>query len=146
MKGKLGAVVMGALTLIYVALLANTGFKLVAMDSPVAKAMGGLILVFPILAIWLTFMEFRFAVRLEKLTDKISADGNFPQLAFDYRPSGRATKASAAIVFEDYAKKVAADESNYLNWFALGLAYDAAGDRRRARAAMRRALKLSPEN
>lgn len=143
MRGKLSAVVMGVLTLIYVALLANTGFTLIAMDSGVAKAMGTLILVFPILAIWLTFMEFRFAVQLEKLTDKISADGNFPQLTFEYRPSGRATKASAAIVFEEYAKKVAADEGNYLNWFALGLAYDAAGDRRRARAAMRRALKLN---
>ena len=143
MRGKLSAVVMGVLTLIYVALLANTGFTLIAMDSGVAKAMGTLILVFPILAIWLTFMEFRFAVQLEKLTDKISADGNFPQLTFEYRPIGRATKASAAIVFEEYAKKVAADEGNYLNWFALGLAYDAAGDRRRARAAMRRALKLN---
>lgn len=145
MKGNLSAAVMGVLTLIYVALLANTGFKLVAMDSAVAKSMGALILVFPIFAIWLTFMEFRFAVQLEKLTDRISAAGNFPKLAFEYRPSGRATKASAAIVFEEYAKKVAADESNYLNWFALGLAYDAAGDRRRARTAMRRALKLSRE-
>jgi hypothetical protein len=143
MKGKLSAAVMGVLTLVYVALLANTGFKLIAMDSAIAKSMGALILVFPILAIWLTIMEFRFAIQLEKLTDQISAAGNFPQLAFEYRPSGRATKASAAIVFEEYAKKVAADEGNYLNWFALGLAYDAAGDRRRARAAMRRALKLS---
>lgn len=142
MRGKLSAAVMGVLTLVYVALLANTGFKLIGMDSAVAKAMGSLILVFPILAIWLTFMEFRFAVQLEKLTDKISAEGNFPQLDLEYRPSGRATKASAALVFEEYAKKVAADEDNYLSWFALGLAYDAAGDRRRARAAMRRALKL----
>lgn len=145
MKGKLSAAIMGVLTLVYLALLANTGFKLVAMESAVAKAMGALILLFPILAIWLTFMEFRFAVQLEKLTDKISAEGNFPDLAFEYRPSGRATKASAAVVFEEYAKKVAADEGNYLNWFALGIAYDAAGDRRRARAAMRRALKLSRE-
>ena len=143
MKGKLSAAVMGVLTLVYVALLANTGFKLLGMESAIAKAMGTLILVFPILAIWLTFMEFRFAVRLEKLTDRIVAAGDFPVLDFEYRPSGRATKASAAIVFEEYAKKVAADEGNYLNWFAIGLAYEAAGDRRRARSAMRRALKLS---
>lgn len=146
MRGKLSATVMGVLTLIYLALLANTGFTLVALESPIAKAMGALILVFPILALWLTFMEFRFAVRLEKLTDQISNAGNFPALKFEYRPSGRATKASAALVFEESAKKVAADESNYLLWFELGLAYDAAGDRRRARAAMRRALKLSAKS
>ena len=143
MKGKLSAALMGLLTLVYVALLSNTGFKLIGMESLVAKAMGALILVFPVVAIWLTVMEFRFGSQMEKLSTKIEADGNWPELAFDYRPSGRPTKDSAAKVFEQVAKKVAAEEGNYLNWFALGLAYDASGDRRRARAAMRRALKLS---
>lgn len=143
MKGKLSAALMGLLTLVYVALLSNTGFKLIGMESLVAKAMGALILVFPVVAIWLTVMEFRFGSQIEKLSTKIEADGNWPELAFDYRPSGRPTKDSAAKVFEQVAKKVAAEEGNYLNWFALGLAYDASGDRRRARAAMRRALKLS---
>jgi cytochrome c-type biogenesis protein CcmH/NrfG len=110
MNGKLSAAVMGALTLIYVLLLSNTGFTLLA---------------------------------IEKLSKQIETDGTWPELKFEFRPSGRATKESAAIVFAEYAKKVAADADNYLNWFALGLAYDAAGDRRRARASMRRALKLS---
>jgi hypothetical protein len=143
MKSKLSAALMGLLTLVYVALLSNTGFKLIGMESLIAKAMGALILVFPVVAIWLTVMEFRFGSQMEKLSTKIEADGNWPELAFDYRPSGRPTKDSAAKVFEQVAKKVAAEEGNYLNWFALGLAYDASGDRRRARAAMRRALKLS---
>jgi hypothetical protein len=143
MNGKLSAALMGALTLIYVLLLSNTGFTLLAIDNLTAKAMGALILVFPVFAIWLTVMEFRFALRLEKLSKQIETDGTWPELKFEFRPSGRATKESAAIVFAEYAKKVAADADNYLNWFALGLAYDAAGDRRRARASMRRALKLS---
>ena len=143
MKSKLSAALMGLLTLVYVALLSNTGFKLIGMESLIARAMGALILVFPVFAIWLTLMEFRFGSQMEKLSTKIEADGNWPQLAFDYRPSGRPTKDSAAKVFEQVAKKVVAEEGNYLNWFALGLAYDASGDRRRARAAMRRALKLS---
>ena len=142
MKAKFSAVLMGLLTLVYVALLANTGFKLVSMDSGVAKAMGALILVFPVVAIWLTVMEFRFGSQMEKLSKQIEIEGNWPELDFEFRPSGRPTKDSAAKVFEQVAKKLAADEGNYLNWFALGLAYDAAGDRRRARGAMRRALKL----
>ena len=143
MKAKLSATLMGLLTLVYVALLANTGFKLLTMESAIAKSMGVLILVFPVVAVWLTAMEFRFGVQLENLSKRIEVDGQWPELAFEYRPSGRATKESAALVFAECAKKVAADEGNYLNWFALGLAYDAAGDRRRARAAMRRALKLN---
>ena len=143
MNAKLSAALMGLLTLVYVALLANTGFKLLTMESAIAKSMGLLILVFPIFAVWLTAMEFRFGLQLEKLSKRIEIAGQWPVLAFEFRPSGRATKASAAEVFADCAKKVAADEGNYLNWFALGLAYDASGDRRRARAAMRRAMKLS---
>ncbi len=143
MRGKYSAILMGLLTLVYVGLLANTGWKLVLVDSPTAKLMGTLILVFPLVAVWLTVQEFRFGFRIEKLSKQIERDGNWPKMDFELRPSGRPTKASAAVVFEQVSKQVAEDESNYLNWFALGLAYDAAGDRRRARAAMRRALKLS---
>lgn len=144
MNAKISASIMGGLTLIYVFLLANVGFTLLATESPIAIAMGLLILVFPVLAIWLTAMEFRFGIQLEKLSKTIETAGNWPLMNLELRPSGRPTKDSANLVFEEYAKKVAAEEDNYLNWFALGLAYDAAGDRRRARAAMRRALKLSP--
>ena len=143
MSSKLSAIVMGALTLIYVFLLSNTGFTMLGYDSAIAKAMGALILVFPVLAIWLTIAEFRFGIQIERLSKQIEAAGSWPQLDFEFRPSGRPTKESAVKVFGEYAKKVEADEGNYLNWFALGLAYDAAGDRRRARAAMRRALKIN---
>jgi len=143
MSSKLSAIVMGALTLIYVFLLSNTGITMLGYDSGIAKAMGALILVFPVLAIWLTIAEFRFGIQIERLSKQIEAAGSWPQLDFEFRPSGRPTKESAVRVFGEYAKKVEADEDNYLNWFALGLAYDAAGDRRRARAAMRRALKIN---
>ena len=39
--------------------------------------------------------------------------------------------------------KVDADPTDWRNWFALGLVYDAAADRRRARACMRKAIALS---
>ena len=134
---------MGVLTLVYVGLLANTGITLLKINDPIAIGMGVLILVFPVFALWLTIAEYRFGWQLEKLSKQIEDSGNYPVFEFEFRPSGRPTKESANMVFVEYAKKVAADEGNYLLWFALGLAYDAAGDRRRARASMRRALKLS---
>lgn len=140
---KLGAILMGALTLLYVGLLANTGITLLWVNDTVAKAMGVLILVFPVFAIWLTILEFRFGIQLEKLTEQINQAGAFPSLDFEFRPSGRPTKESAVKVFSHYAKAVEKNEDDYLLWFALGLAYDACGDRRRARLAMRKAIKLS---
>jgi Flp pilus assembly protein TadD len=52
-------------------------------------------------------------------------------------------RASADKEFQKYSDKVAKDSQNWRNWFALGLVYDAAGDRRRARASMRKAIELA---
>ena len=134
---------MALLTLIYTGLLANTGITLLVLDEPVAKLMGALILVFPIFSIWLTIREFVFGVQIERLATKIEREGKWPQFDFEYRPSGRPTRASADRVFESFAIAAHNNPSSAHAWFSLGLAYDAAGDRRRARQAMRKALVLS---
>lgn len=141
-SAKVGAYLMGALTLIYVALLANTGIKLIVIDEPLAKIMGALILIFPIFAIWLTIREFVFGTQVEKLASRIEKSGKWPTFDFDYRPSGRPTRESADRVFSEFAKLAAQNENDASAWFSLGLAYDAAGDRARARRAMRKALAL----
>jgi hypothetical protein len=143
MASKIWAYVMGALTLMYCLLLGNTAFNLIAVDLPVAKAMGILLLIFPVIAITFSVREFVFGSQLDKLQKQIESAGQWPIFDLELRPSGRPTKESAAANFVVQQKRVEADECNYLNWFALGLAYDAAGDRRRAREAMRQALKLA---
>ena len=58
-------------------------------------------------------------------------------------PSGRAVKAEALQEFGDYKQAAESDPDNWRKWFALGLIYDACGDRKRARLAMRKAIVLS---
>ena len=106
-NAKLGAALMALLTLIYTGLLANTGITLLVLDEPVAKFMGALILVFPIFSIWLTIREFVFGVQIERLATKIEREGKWPQFDFEYRPSGRPTRASADRVFESFAHRCA---------------------------------------
>ena len=142
-NAKLGAALMALLTLIYTALLANTGITLLLVDEPVAKVMGALILVFPVFSLWVTIREFVFGVQVEKLAAKIEREGKWPHFAFEYRPSGRPTRESADRVFAVYAKAAQENPENPIAWFSLGLAYDAAADRGRARSAMRKALALS---
>lgn len=147
-RTKLGAYLTAGLTLVYIALFANLGIIGLASSELVAKLIGALILVFPIVGIWLVFAEFRFGSAIEKLAARVERTGNWPEFDFDYRPSGRPTKASADRVFELQKQKTEANPHDFQSWFNLGLAYDAAGDRRRARAAMRTALQLaktSPE-
>ena len=134
---------MALLTLIYTALLANTGVTLLLVDEPVARVMGALILVFPVFSLWLTIREFMFGLQAERLARQVEQSGNWPAFDFEYRPSGRPTRESADRVFAAQAELVEQNPEDYSAWFALGLAYDAAGDRGQARKAIRRALALA---
>jgi len=134
---------MALLTLIYTALLANTGITLLLLVEPVAKIMGFFILVFPVLASWLIIREFVFGVQIERFATIVESQGKWPHFDFELRPSGRPTRESADRVFASFAKNAEQNPESAFAWFSLGLAYDAAGDRPRARKAMRKALALN---
>jgi tetratricopeptide (TPR) repeat protein len=134
---------MSALVIVYLVLIAERSYALILSEDAIGIALGSLMLFLPAVAFWAIAMELRFGLRIEKLGEVLKQEKAWPQFAFEYRPSGRPTKASAEAVFDDYRKVVEADENNWRAWFALGLAYDAAGDRSRARASMRRALELN---
>jgi tetratricopeptide (TPR) repeat protein len=139
---KLGAIVTGSLVIMYVALLSNTAIALVSSDDTIARLIGALLFVFPIFAIWSIFKEFAFGIRIEKLGKQLESENAWPEFRFDVRPSGRPIKESADKEFDRFREKTQANPNDWRNWFALGLVYDAAADRARARACMRKAIKL----
>ena len=57
-------------------------------------------------------------------------------------PSGRVDKAAADARFGVYAEEVQADPDSWQAWYRLGIGYDDARDRKRARSAMRTAIRL----
>ena len=133
---------MTALTAMYVVLLGQKGWLLLQAEATASKVIGGLILLFPVLALWAIARELRFGLRVEKLGAMLEQAGKWPHFDFDLRASGRPTKESAAREFERVRDLVQNNEDDWQAWFALGLAYDATGDKTRARAAMRKALAL----
>ena len=140
---KLGAIVTSALTLMYVAILGQHGVLLLQADNLLAKIFGFLILVLPVFAIFGIIRELRFGLQIEKLGKELEAAGQWPRFNFELRPSGRPTRASADSEFLVYRDLAEQNETDWKAWFALGLAYDACGDRARARGAMRKAIKLA---
>ncbi len=142
-SAKFGALVMSALVLMYLVLVADRSFALVGSGQPIGIAIGSLMLFLPAVAFWGILMELRFGLRIEKLGDQLKKENAWPLFPFELRPSGRPTKESAQEVFAEFQRRVESDENNWKAWFALGLAYDAAGDRSRARKAMRAAIRLS---
>ena len=72
-----------------------------------------------------------------------SAEGGLPDEELPLLPSGRIDRAAADAVFPAYQAAAEADPGNWRTWYRLGLAYDASGDRRRARWAMRQSIRRS---
>jgi cytochrome c-type biogenesis protein CcmH/NrfG len=141
-SAKVGAFVMTALVIMYLVLVGERSLALIFSEDSIGVAIGWLMLFLPVVAFWAIAMELRFGLKIEKLGNKLHEQDAWPRFNFETRPSGRPTKESAEAVFDTYRRQVESDEQNWQKWFALGLAYDAAGDRSRARKAMREAIKL----
>ncbi|MFM2277101.1 MAG: hypothetical protein RIT12_497 [Actinomycetota bacterium] len=142
-KAKLGAIGMAALVVLYVVLLGQQGYLFLMQDDPTGKVMGFFILVLPAFGIWGIFRELKFGLNIEKLAKTLEDENGWPSFEFSIRPSGRAVKSEALLEFEKFRVASEADPENWRKWFALGLIYDACGDRKRARMAMRKAIETS---
>lgn len=142
-SAKLGAVVMSALVVMYFALLGQQGYLFITQPSPVSKVMGFFILILPLFGAWGIYRELRFGLAIEKLGKTLEAEGAWPRFEFSVMPSGRANKAEAMLEFDKYRDEASNNPDNWRSWFALGLIYDACGDRKRARGAMRKAIERS---
>ncbi|WP_353828998.1 hypothetical protein [Agromyces sp. SYSU T0242] len=138
---KLGAVVMAVLLGLYVVLVGWRAVQFVLTGEPVAVAMGVALIVLPLIAAWAIWREFAFGARSQRLVRRLDAEGGL-DLGLPVRPSGRPERAAADAAFPEFRAAVEAEPESWRAWLRLGLAYDAAGDRRRARGAVRRAIEL----
>jgi hypothetical protein len=142
-RAKLGAIGMAALVSISLFLFARQGYLFLIQDNLVGKGMGIVILILPIFGFWGILRELRFGLKVEELGRKLEDEKGWPSFEFSLRPSGRAVKSEAILEFEKFKVAAEQDPSNWRKWFALGLIYDACGDRKRARMAMRKAIESS---
>ena len=144
MATKIWVGVMSALTLLWVFSLAGRGLILLQEPDPIAQIMGLAILVLPVFAVWSIFSELRFGFRAQKLGERLEVQ-RVPDLQLGYRASGKATTESAQREFERVSQALSQGESWQL-WFQLGQAYEANGDRKRARSAIRKAIALANDS
>lgn len=134
---------MSLLLVMYLVLVGERALAMVQSGVSTGVIMGSTLLVLPLMGAWLIVAELRFGLRIEALGRRIENEGTWPKFDFEVRPSGRVVKSSTEAEFEKYRDLAAANPNDFHSWFNLGLVYDAAGDRRRARAAMRKALGLA---
>ena len=142
MSTKLGVAVMSALLLLYLVAVAQLAISLIAADDVLAKGMGVALLVLPLIGAWAMAVELAFGLRSQKLADRLNGEGALPADDLPKRSSGRPDRAAADAEFPAYRTAVEQHPDDWRAWFRLGLAYDASGDRRRARHSIRRAIAL----
>ena len=146
MRRGLGwAVALTALLGLYVWQVASRGVALIRTGEAVGVALGLAVLVLPVLGVWFVAQEWTLASRVQHMADVLAAEGRLPVDDLPRSPGGRIDRTAALAAF-DAVREVAEERpDDWAAWFHLGFAYDAGGDRRRARAALRTAARLYRE-
>jgi hypothetical protein len=142
MTTKLGALIMAALLVLYLALVGWRAVQFMSTGEPVAITMGIALVVLPLIGLWALWREIDFGIRSHDLVKRLEAEGGL-DLELPLMPSGRPERAAARAALDGFRTAADAAPESWQASMRLGLAYDAAGDRRNARQAVRRAIALS---
>lgn len=137
-----GVVALALLLLLYVGLVGQRAFALMGTGDAVGIVLGVAILVIPLLVVWFLVRELAQARAVDRLTRLLQTEGGLQIDDLPRSPGGRIDKAVAAERFDDAREGVESAPDDWRSWYHLGWAYDAAGDRRRARGALRTAVRM----
>jgi hypothetical protein len=141
-RNLIAALIMAALLLLYLVLVVQHAIVLLGTGILIGQAEGVALIVLPIVGAWALTSELVFGARAARLLRLMTERGALPVDDLPHRPSGRPERAAADLEFPKYQAEVEAEPSDWTRWYRLALAYDAAGDRRRARWATRRAIRI----
>jgi hypothetical protein len=129
--------------LVYLALLGRDAVALIASGRPAAVGLGIALVIMPIIGGWAMIATLRAGFAHQRLARLIAADGmELDTSALPRRPSGRIQRDAADALFVTVRTEVEADPDDWRRWYRLARAYDYAGDRRRAREAMKTAVEM----
>jgi hypothetical protein len=142
MKNLVAALVMAALLALYLVLVVQHAILLLGTGILVGQVEGIALIVLPIVGAWALIVELIFGMRAQRLLRLMTELGALPVDDLPHRPSGRPERAAADAEFPMYQAEVEAAPADWTRWYRLALAYDASRDRRRARWATRRAIRL----
>ena len=143
MTTRIGALAMALLLALYLVFAVYYSAVLFGTGSPAAIAMGVALLVLAALGAAFIGAEILFGVRAEALARRLESEDALPAEQLPLLPSGRLDRAAAEALFPAYRDAAQTMPGDWRVWFRLALAYDAAGDRKRARWATREAIRLS---
>ena len=144
-KAKIGAIVVSVILVFYFVLMGQRAWILVREPAMIPKVMGIALFVLPVIGAWTLIVELIFGARTEKLARILGEEGGLPVDDLPRTPGGKIIREAADKEFVKYQAEAEAAPDDWRSWFRLSCAYDASGDRKRARATMRKSISLFRE-
>ncbi len=140
---KLTIAFMCAAMLVYIVLLSRSAVLMIGSGRAVAVMLGVALLILPAIGLWAMIATLRAGFAHQQLARLVVEDGmELDVSALPRRPSGRIERDAADALFETVRAELDDDPQDWRRWYRLARAYDYAGDRSRAREAMRKAVEL----
>lgn len=139
MKTKLWVGGILLLFALYIGMTFTQAIRLLKTGELVAQIMGIAILVIPALCVWILIREVLFGLRTEKMGKSLAASGELPE-DLPRMPSGRFIRSAADADFPRHQQDVEENPESWKSWYRLALAYEACGDKPRARKSLRTAI------
>jgi cytochrome c-type biogenesis protein CcmH/NrfG len=135
--------VMCAALVVYLLLLGRIAMEFITSGSAAAIGLGVALLALPLIGIWVMVSTLRAGFAHQRLVRRAREQGMDLDVSdLPRRPSGRIERDAADALFETVRAELQEDPDNWVRWYRLARAYDYAGDRSRARTAMRKAVDL----
>lgn len=134
---------MCAAMLVYFVLLGRLAVAMIASGQSAAVGLGLALLLMPAIGLWAMIATLRAGFAHQRLARLIAEDAmELDTSALPRRPSGRIERDAADALFAAVRAEVERDPDDWRRWYRLARAYDYAGDRRRAREAMKTAVQM----
>ena len=128
---------------VYFFLLGRLAWAFIASGEPAAIGLGAALLVMPLIGIWVMVSTLRAGLAHQRLARIARDEGMEVDVSsLPRRPSGRIERDAADALFVSVREELENDPDNWRRWYRLARAYDYAGDRSRAREAMKKAVEM----
>jgi hypothetical protein len=145
-RDRLLTVVITVLVAAMLVLVYWRAYLLIRGGTGVGITLGVAVVVIATVGTWLLARSFAFGYQTQRLARRLESEDGLPVDDLPRRASGRAERDAADAAFDRRRAEVDAAPDDWRAWFRVAVAYDDAGDRSRAREAMRRAIALERQD
>lgn len=129
--------------IVYFVMLGRLAVSFIASGEGAAIGLGVALLALPLIGLWAMVSTLRAGLAHQRLARIIGDEGmELDVSSLPRMPSGRIQRDAADELFQRVRAELDEDPDNWRRWYRVARAYDYAGDRGRAREAMKKAVEL----